>query len=108
MAVVSRPPFPQVAEALERALADQKMVLVCHADARRGAAVRGVSIKGNQVLMVFTNDFAVRLLAADPAAVFEAPIRIYVCENPDGDRHLSSALGGVRAVPASRGACSCE
>lgn len=84
MAVVSRPPFPQVAEALERALADQKMVLVCHADARRGAAVRGVSIKGNQVLMVFTNDFAVRLLAADPAAVFEAPIRIYVCENPDG------------------------
>jgi uncharacterized protein (DUF302 family) len=33
--------------------------------------------------MVFRNDFAVRLLAADPAAGFEAPIRIYLYENPD-------------------------
>ena len=39
--------------------------------------------------MVFRNDFAVRLLAADPAAGFEAPIRIYVHENPDGTATVS-------------------
>ncbi len=84
MTAVSRTPFRQVAEALEKAIAEQKMALVCHANAQRGAAARGVSIKGNQVLMVFRNDFAVRLLAVEPAAGFEAPIRIYLYENPDG------------------------
>jgi len=65
------------------------MGLVCHANAQRAAAGRGVTIKGNQVLMVFRNDFAVRLLAADPAAGFEAPIRIYVYENADGTATVS-------------------
>lgn len=82
--LVSRAPFSRVAAALEAAIAEQNMVLVCRADAQRGAAARGVTIKGNQVFMVFRNDFAVRLLAADPAAGFEAPIRIYLYENPDG------------------------
>ncbi len=81
---VSRAPFQKVAEALEQAIADQKMALVCHANAQKGAAGRGVTIKGNQVFMVFRNDFAVRLLAADPRAGFEAPIRIYLYENQDG------------------------
>ena len=87
--VKSTAPFGRVAEALERAVTDEKMALVCHANAQRGAAGRGVTIKGNQVLMVFRNDFAVRLLAADPAAGFEAPIRIYVHENPDGTATVS-------------------
>lgn len=86
---VSRAPFQKVAEALERAIAEQKMGLVCHANAQRGAAGRGVTIKGNQVLMVFRPDFAVRLLAADPRAGFEAPIRIYVHENADGTATVS-------------------
>jgi uncharacterized protein (DUF302 family) len=86
---VVRAPFPKVATALEQAVTDHKMALVCHANAQRGAAGRGVSIKGNQVLMVFRNDFAVRLLAADPAAGFEAPIRIYLYENADGTATLS-------------------
>jgi uncharacterized protein (DUF302 family) len=81
--------FVSVSEALERAIADEKMALVCHANAQRGAAARGVTIKGNQVFMVFRNDFAVRLLAADPGAGFEAPIRIYVYENPDGTATVS-------------------
>lgn len=38
---------------------------------------------------MFRNDFAVRLLAADPAAGFEAPIRIYVFENADGTTTIS-------------------
>ena len=88
---VSRAPFPKVAEALEKAVADHKMALVCHANAQKGAAGRGVSIKGNQVLMVFRNDFAVRLLAVLPQAGFEAPIRIYVYENADGTATVSYA-----------------
>jgi len=88
---VSRTPFRNVAEALEQAIAEQKMALVCHANAQRGAAARGVTIKGNQVMMVFRNDFAVRLLAADPKAGFEAPIRIYLYENPDGTATVTYA-----------------
>jgi len=87
--VKSAAPFGKVAEALERAVADEKMGLVCHANAQRAAAGRGIAIKGNRVLMVFRNDFAVRLLAADPAAGFEAPIRIYVYENADGTATVS-------------------
>ena len=86
---VSRAPFAQVAEALEKAVTEQKMGVVCQANAQRAAAGRGVTIKGNQVLMVFRNDFAVRLLAADPQAGFEAPIRIYVYENADGTATVS-------------------
>lgn len=82
--LVSRAPFSKVAEALEQSVVEHKMALVCHANAQRGAAARGVTIRGNQVMMVFRNDFAVRLLAADPKAGFEAPIRIYLYENPDG------------------------
>lgn len=81
---LSRAPFAAVAEALEQSIAEHRMGLVCHANAQRGAAARSVTIRGNQVMMVFRNDFAVRLLAADPAAGFEAPMRIYLHENPDG------------------------
>ena len=87
--VTSAAPFSRVAEALERAVTEEKMGLVCHAHAQRAAAGRGVTIKGNQVLMVFRNDFAVRLTAADPTAGFEAPIRIYVYENADGTETVS-------------------
>src|SRR5262245_17433094 len=89
LTAVSRASFQKVAEALERAIAEEKMGLVCHANAQRRAAARGVTIKGNQVLMVFQPDFAVRLLAADPRAGFEAPIRIYLYENPDGTATVS-------------------
>ncbi len=89
LTAVSRAPFQKVAEALQEAIAEQKMALVCHANAQAGAAARGVTIMGNQVMMVFRNDFAVRLLAADPKAGFEAPIRIYLYENPDGTATVS-------------------
>src|SRR5262249_11721313 len=86
----STAPFARAAEALKRAATEEKMGLVCHANAQPAAAGRGVTIKGSQVLMFFRNDFAVRLLAADPAAGFEAPIRIYVYENADGTATVSS------------------
>jgi uncharacterized protein (DUF302 family) len=97
--VKSTAPFGRVAEALERAVTEAKMALVCHANAQRGAAARGVTIKGNQVLMVFRNDLAVQLLAADPAAGFEAPIRIYVYENADGTATVSYIPPSVVFAP---------
>jgi uncharacterized protein (DUF302 family) len=96
---VSRAPFHNVAEALQEAIAEQKMALVCHANAQAGAAARGVNIMGNQVMMVFRNDFAVRLLAADPKAGFEAPIRIYLYENPDGTATVSYLPPSVVFAP---------
>src|SRR5262249_23332064 len=39
--VKSTAPFGRVAEALERAVSDEKMGLVCHANAQRAAAGRG-------------------------------------------------------------------
>ena len=99
LTVKSTVPFGRVAEALERAVTDEKMALVCHANAQRAAAARGVTIKGNQVLMVFRNDFAVRLLAADPAAGFEAPIRIYLYENADGTATVSYTPPSVVFAP---------
>ncbi len=89
--LASRAPFGKVAAALEQAVADQKMGLVCHADAQQGAASRGVKIPGNQVFLIFRNDFAVRLINADPRAAFEAPMRIYLYENRDGTATLSYA-----------------
>lgn len=86
---IVRTPFQDVVTTLQKAVENHKMVLVCEADAQKGAAARGVKIRGNRVLMVFRNDFAVRLLEADPSAGFEAPVRIYVYENVDGTTTIS-------------------
>lgn len=96
---VSQARFSVVVAALEQAIADHKMALVCHADAQRGAAARGVSIKGNRVVMVFRNDYAVRSIAADPSAGFEAPLRIYVYENTDGTSTVSYTPPSVVFAP---------
>lgn len=87
--LTSKAPFAKVATALEQAIADQRMGLVCHANAQQGAATRGIRILGNQVFLVFRNDFAVRLISADPRAAFEAPIRVYLYENRDGTATLT-------------------
>ncbi|MFQ5830074.1 MAG: DUF302 domain-containing protein [Candidatus Methylomirabilia bacterium] len=87
--LTSKAPFPNVAAAMVKAVRNQGMGLVCHANAQQGAAYRGVKIPGNQVFLVFRNDFAVRLINADPRSAYEAPIRIYLYENPDGTATLS-------------------
>lgn len=86
--LTSRAPFATVAAALEKAITDHDMGLVCRANAQQGAVSRGVKIPGNQVLMVFRNDFAVRLINAEPRAAYQAPIRIYLYENKDGTASL--------------------
>ena len=76
--------FEALAARLEKAIESNKMGLVAQASASRGAAGRGVKIRGNLVLMVFRNDYAVRMLAASVPAGIEAPLRIYVTEDADG------------------------
>ena len=68
------------------------MGLVAQACANCGAKSIGVTIPGNRVFMVFRPDFAVRMLAASEAAGVEAPLRLYVTEQPDGTAHLSYRL----------------
>ncbi|PKO72178.1 MAG: hypothetical protein CVU20_03245 [Betaproteobacteria bacterium HGW-Betaproteobacteria-14] len=81
--------FAATEQRLEKAIAANGMGLVARASASGGAAARGVKIPGNAVLMVFRNDYAVRMLAASVPAGIEAPLRIYLTENPDGSATVS-------------------
>ena len=81
--------FAATEQRLEKAIAANGMGLVARASASSGAAARGVKIPGNAVLMVFRNDYAVRMLAASVPAGIEAPLRIYLTENADGSATVS-------------------
>jgi uncharacterized protein (DUF302 family) len=76
--------FADTVTRLEQSVGANGMGVVAKASASAGAAARGVKIPGNTVLMVFRNDYAVRMLAASVPAGIEAPIRIYVTEDHDG------------------------
>ena len=76
--------FDATLERLEKSIEANRMGLVAQASASRGATARKVKIPGNAVLMVFRNDYAVRMLASSIPAGMEAPIRIYVTEAADG------------------------
>lgn len=84
---------------LEKAVEANKMGIVAQASASRAAVARGVKIPGNAVVMVFRNDFAVRMLAASVPAGIEAPLRIYVTENADGTADLSYRTPGAVFAP---------
>ncbi len=81
--------FQTLSARVEAAISAQKIGLVAQASASAGAAGRGVKIPGNAVLMVFRNDYAVRMLKASVSAGIEAPIRLYLTENPNGTASLS-------------------
>lgn len=102
--LASRHPFDTLLTRVEKAIAAHKMGLVAQASASRGAAARGVKIPGNAVLMVFRNDYAVRMLQASVPAGIEAPLRIYVTENADGSTNLTyrrpTAVFAPYSVPA--------
>lgn len=81
--------FTDLTARLERSIEANGLVVVASASASRGAASRGVTIPGNLVLMVFRNDFAVRMLEASVPAGIEAPLRFYLTENADQSATLS-------------------
>lgn len=97
--VKTRHGFDGLVTRLEKAIADNKMGLVARASASRGAAARGVKIPGNAVLMVFRNDYAVRMLEASVPAGIEAPLRLYVTENSDGTASLTYRMPSAVFAP---------
>ncbi|MHA1114361.1 MAG: DUF302 domain-containing protein [Alphaproteobacteria bacterium] len=84
--------FDALAKRLADAIGENRMGVVARASASAGAAARGIKIPGNMVVMVFRNDFAVRMLAASVPAGIEAPLRFYLAENADGTATLSYPL----------------
>lgn len=96
--------YKALLERLDRAVSAAQMTVVARASATVGAAQRGLTIPGNAVVMVFRNDFAVRLLAASVSAGIEAPLRFYVTEAADGAATLSyrrpSTVFAPYGVPA--------
>lgn len=87
--IPTRHAFGKLVQRLEAAVERHGMAVVAAASASRGAAARGVKIAGNAVVMVFRNDYAVRMLEASIPAGIEAPLRYYVTENADGTATLS-------------------
>lgn len=97
--IKTRQGFDALITRVEKSIADRKMGLVAQASASRGAAARGVKIPGNAVLMVFRNDYAVRMLAASVPAGIEAPLRLYITENPDGTASLTYRMPSAVFAP---------
>jgi len=84
VSIASPHSFADTVSRLESATEKNHMGLVAKVSASAGAAARGERIAGNAVLMIFRNDYALRMLAASIAAGIEAPIRLYVTEGSDG------------------------
>ena len=97
-------PFGAFIEKLTAAIKANKMGIVGNACATCGAKNIGVTIPGNRVIMIFNPHFAVRMLKAREAAGIEAPVRLYVTEQPNGKARLTyrmpSHLFGAYKVPA--------
>ena len=84
---------------LTAAVKTNKMGVVAQASASKGAAGRGVAIAGNAVVMVYRNDFAVRMLEASVPAGIEAPLRFYITEGPDGTASITYRLPSATFAP---------
>jgi len=97
-------PFEPFRQQLLQAIKANKMGVVANACGSCGAKAIGVTIPGNQIIMVFRPDYAVRMLKASVAAGIEAPLRLYLTEQADGKARLTyrlpSHVFGAYEVPA--------
>ena len=96
--------FAALVKRLDAAIARHKMFAVTRASASKGAAGRGLKIRGNMVVGVYRNDFALRMLEASVPAGIEAPIRFYITENADGTANLAYRKPSVVFAPYRGGA----
>lgn len=87
--VASGHAFEVLAKRMVSSIEANKMGLVAQASASAGATARGIKIPGNLVLMVFRNDYAVRMLSASVPAGIEAPLRLYVTEDRNGKAYVT-------------------
>lgn len=91
--------FATLVSNLRAAVSDHGMAVVTRAGPTGAAANRGVTIPGNQVIGVFNNTYAVRILRHSTHAMIHAPIRFYVTENTDGTATLSYILPSALLSP---------
>lgn len=82
-------PYTELIAAVKAAAKANGMGVVTQAGPTGAAKNRGITIPGNRVIGIFNNKYAVRILELSTAAMIEAPIRIYVTEEPDGSGFLS-------------------
>jgi len=86
----SRHDYATLVKNLDAAARAHKMGIVTRASATVGAMkVFGRKIPGNMVVGLFHPRFALPMLEASVAAGIEAPIRVYLTENPDRTATLS-------------------
>ena len=81
--------YAELVERMKPAIKAEGMGLVTQAGPTGVAKKRGITIPGSRVFGVFNNKFAVRAIRTSISAMIEAPIRMYVTENPDGTATLS-------------------
>ena len=81
--------YAELIENVDAAVGASPLNVVTRASATVGAKSLGQDIPGNMVVGVFAPQFAIRLLEASLPAGIEAPLRLYVTENPDGTATLS-------------------
>lgn len=82
-------PYTALVDAVKTAAKANGMGVVTQAGPTGAAKARGITIPGNRVIGLFNNLYAVRILGLSTAAMIEAPVRMYVTENPDGTATLS-------------------
>jgi uncharacterized protein (DUF302 family) len=91
--------YAELADQVDAAVAKSPLNAVTRASATVGAKNLGRKIPGNMVIGVFAPQFAIRLLDASVAAGIEAPLRLYITENPDGTATLSYKTAAYVLAP---------
>ena len=91
--------FATLVDAVKSAAKANQMGVVTQAGPTGAARKRGIDIPGNRVIGLFNNVYAVDILRLSTAAMIEAPIRMYVTENPDGTATLSYKLPSTVFAP---------
>jgi uncharacterized protein (DUF302 family) len=91
--------FEVLRDRLKNSIKNNGMGLIAETSASHGAATRGINIPGNAVIMVFRNDYAVRMLNASVPAGIEAPLRFYLAEQNNNKTTLIYQLPSVVFAP---------
>lgn len=91
--------YEALIDQVDAAVGESPLNVVTRASATVGAKSLGQEIPGNMVVGVFAPEFAIRLLEASVAAGIEAPLRLYITENPDGTGTLSYKTAAHALAP---------
>ena len=93
-------PYLELTQRIANAAKRQRIAVVNVASATIGAErALNKKIPGNMVIGLYHPRFAIRTLAASIPAGIEAPIRMYVTENPDGTGTVSYKMPSFVFAP---------